>query len=132
MMEGVSFTYAEMVEKATQVASGLIASGFKPGDRIGIIGPNQSQWAVAMWAVALSGMQLVTINPMYTAPELEYAINKVDIKCLISPQSIGPLDYRLVASISYKLLFGFFKDNCSLETTVPHVMTVSTYNIELL
>ena len=107
MMEGVSFTYAEMVEKATQVASGLIASGFKPGDRIGIIGPNQSQWAVAMWAVALSGMQLVTINPMYTAPELEYAINKVDIKCLISPQSIGPLDYRLVATISYKAFYVF-------------------------
>ena len=80
MMEGVSYTYAEMVEKATQIATGLLAAGFKQGDRIGILGPNQSQWSIAMWAVAMAGMQLVTINPMYTAPELEYAINKVDIK----------------------------------------------------
>ena len=80
MMEGVSYTYAEMVEKATQIAMGLLAAGFKQGDRIGILGPNQSQWSIAMWAVAIGGMQLVTINPMYTAPELEYAINKVDIK----------------------------------------------------
>ena len=83
-----------MHEKAKQIATGLIACGHKPGDRIGILGPNQHQWFIAMWAIAMSGMQMVTINPMFTAPELEYAINKVDIVGLICPQEIGPLDYR--------------------------------------
>ena len=94
MMEGAEFTYGEMLEKAEKLATGLISLGHKQGDRIGIWGPNQSQWIISMWAVAMAGMQLVTINPMYTAKELEYAINKVDITALICPQEIGPLDYR--------------------------------------
>merc|ERR1711990_937683 len=94
MMEGVEFTYGEMLEKAEKLATGLISIGHKQGDRIGIWGPNQSQWLISCWAVAMAGMQLVTINPMYTAKELEYAINKVDITALICPQEIGPLNYR--------------------------------------
>ena len=67
MMEGVEFTYGEMLEKAEKLATGLISLGHKQGDRIGIWGPNQSQWLISCWAVAMAGMQLVTINPMYTA-----------------------------------------------------------------
>ena len=39
-------------------------------------------------------MHLVTLNPLYTAPELEYAIQKVDISAIICPKEIGPLDYH--------------------------------------
>ena len=36
---------------------------------------------------------MVNINPLYTAPELEYALNKVNVKVLICPETIGALDY---------------------------------------
>ena len=35
----------------------------------------------------------MNINPLYTAHELEYALNKVKVKVLICPQTIGALDY---------------------------------------
>ncbi|CBY17807.1 unnamed protein product, partial [Oikopleura dioica] len=37
------------------------------------------------WACARAGMKMVNINPMYTARELEYALNKVDAKMLVCP-----------------------------------------------
>ena len=39
-------------------------------------------------------MHLVTVNPLYTPKELEYAINKVDIAAIICPKEIGPLNYH--------------------------------------
>jgi hypothetical protein len=35
---------------------------------------------------------------MYTTDELQYAINKVNVKCLICPKSIGPLNYHKTIS----------------------------------
>lgn len=63
------------------------------------------------WACARAGMKMVNINPMYTARELEYALNKVDARMLVCPRfdqsfllfitvfpfrGIGPLDYEQV------------------------------------
>ena len=36
---------------------------------------------------------MVNINPLYTARELEYALDKVDAKLLVCPKTIGPLNY---------------------------------------
>ena len=74
-------------------------------------GPNQPEWLVMKWACARAGMKMVNINPMYTARELEYALNKVDARMLVCPRfkssviqsstvilfrGIGPLDYEQV------------------------------------
>lgn len=75
-MEGREITFSEMNQLAENLACGLIAAGHKPGDRIGVWGPNQSPWVITKWACYKAGFQLVTLNPMYTARELEYAVNK--------------------------------------------------------
>ena len=129
MMEGQSITYGEMYEKAKQIATGLIAAGHKPGDRIGILGPNQHQWMIAMWAIAMSGMQMVTINPMFTAPELEYAINKVDITGLICPQEIGPLDYRATLNNMIPDLEKSEAGNLNFSN-VPTLKSVTMFNLQ--
>ena len=36
---------------------------------------------------------MVCINPLYTAPELEYAINKVGAKILLAPKTVAALSY---------------------------------------
>ena len=53
----------------------------KQGDAVAIWGPNQPEWLITKWAAAKAGLPLVNINPLYTANELEYAINKVNGKC---------------------------------------------------
>ena len=128
-MEGQSITYGEMYEKAKQIATGLIACGHKPGDRIGILGPNQHQWMIAMWAIAMSGMQMVTINPMFTAPELEYAINKVDITGLICPQEIGPLNYRATLNNMIPDLEKSEAGNLNFSN-VPTLKSITMFNLQ--
>ena len=93
-MEGRQITYQEMNEAAEKIAAGLLAAGIKPGERVAVWGPNQANWIITKWAVSKAGMHLVTLNPLYTAKELEYSVNKVDIAAIVCPKEIGPLDYH--------------------------------------
>jgi len=81
--QGVRWTYAEFAERVNAFASGLLALGLAPGDRIGIWSPNNSEWAIAQFATAKIGLILVTINPAYRVGEAEFALNKVGCKALI-------------------------------------------------
>jgi fatty-acyl-CoA synthase len=49
------------------IAASFLKIGLKPGDRIGIWAPNNSEWA---------GLILTNINPAYRTSELKYALNK--------------------------------------------------------
>ena len=94
-MEGREITFSEMNQLAENLACGLIAAGHKPGDRIGVWGPNQSPWVITKWACYKAGFQLVTLNPMYTARELEYAVNKGWIQSFFLKLFIFELFFRI-------------------------------------
>jgi fatty-acyl-CoA synthase len=66
------------------LAVGLIALGLKPGDRIGLWSPNNIGWVVSQYATAKAGLILVNLNPAYRVSELEYALNKVECRALIT------------------------------------------------
>jgi fatty-acyl-CoA synthase len=63
--QNVRWTYSKFAEKVNAFASGLLALGLRPGDRIGIWSPNNSEWAVVQFPTAKIGLILVTINPAY-------------------------------------------------------------------
>ena len=77
------WTYSELLDKCDAFAAGLLALGLYKGDRVGIWSPNRAEWIIAQIATARLGIILVNINPAYKGTELEYCINKVDLKCLI-------------------------------------------------
>ena len=77
------WTYSELLDKCDAFAAGLLAIGLYKGDRVGIWSPNRAEWIIAQIATARLGIILVNINPAYKGTELEYCINKVDLKCLI-------------------------------------------------
>jgi long-chain acyl-CoA synthetase len=58
----VAMTYAEFARDVGHVRGGLAALGVKPGDRVGIIAGNRSEWAVIAYAAYGLGAALV---PMY-------------------------------------------------------------------
>jgi len=126
-MEGREITYGEMNELAEQLASGLLAAGHKPGDRIGVWGPNQSPWVITKWACYKAGFQLVTLNPMYTARELEYACNKVNIAAIVCPKEIGPLDYHAKIEEMCPMLQTQTRGALNFEN-VPSLRSVTYYN----
>jgi len=91
--QSIRWTYAELREQVDRCAAGLVAIGLEPGDRIGIWSPNNAEWTVTQFATAKAGLILVNINPAYRLTELEYAINKVGCRALITATSFKASDY---------------------------------------
>src|ERR1700691_2317459 len=91
--QNIHWTYRELKEKADALAAGLLALGLSPGDRVGIWSPNNAEWAITQFATAKAGLILVNINPAYRLAELDYALNKVGCKALITADSFKTSDY---------------------------------------
>ena len=91
--QGIRWTYREFRAQVDALASGLLALGLCPKDRVGIWSPNNAEWEVAQFATAKAGLILVNINPAYRIAELTYALNKVGCKALITASHFKTSDY---------------------------------------
>jgi fatty-acyl-CoA synthase len=91
--QDVRWRYAEFKDRVDAFAAGLLALGLEPGERIGIWSPNNSEWAVTQFAAAKAGLILVNINPAYRLAELEYALNKVECRALVTAESFKSSHY---------------------------------------
>ena len=91
--QGISWTYAQLGEKVDAFAAGLLTLGLQPGDRVGIWSPNNAEWIVTQFATAKAGLILVNINPAYRLSEVEYALNKVGCRALITATRFKTSDY---------------------------------------
>ena len=91
--QGIRWSYRELAERVDAFAAGLLALGLKPGERIGIWSPNNAEWVVTQFATAKAGLILVNINPAYRLAELEYALNKVGCRALVTATSFKTSDY---------------------------------------
>ncbi|MDE0052135.1 MAG: AMP-binding protein [Rhodospirillales bacterium] len=91
--QDVRWSYGALTEKVDAFAAGLLALGLEPGDRIGIWSPNNSEWTVTQFAAAKAGLILVNINPAYRLAELEYALNKVECRALVTAEAFKSSRY---------------------------------------
>lgn len=87
------FTWSELSDTVDTLAAGFLALGLEKGDRVGIWSPNRWEWLVTQFATARIGLILVNINPAYRLTELEYALNKVGCKALVTAASFKTSDY---------------------------------------
>jgi fatty-acyl-CoA synthase len=102
--QDVRWNYRELGTKVDALATGLIALGLEPGERIGIWSPNNAEWVVTQFAAAKAGLILVTINPAYRLTELEYALNKVACCALITATAFKTSDYMgMIATLAPEL-----------------------------
>ncbi len=91
--QSVRWTYQELRERVDRCASGLLSLGLEPGDRVGMWSPNNAEWTVTQFATAKAWLILVNINPAYRLSELEYALNKVGCRVLITATSFKTSNY---------------------------------------
>ncbi|NNE33846.1 MAG: AMP-binding protein [Rhodothermales bacterium] len=82
--ENKRFSWAQLAERVTAFARGILAMGFRPGDRLGIWANNYADWTVAQFGCAKAGIIQVNINPAYRPSELEFVLNNVGCKGLIT------------------------------------------------
>ena len=91
--QGRRYTYAQLQAEAQRLASALLGQGLVPGDRVGIWSHNNAEWVLMQLATAHAGLVLVNINPAYRTAEVEYALNKVGCKLLVSMARFKTSDY---------------------------------------
>jgi len=87
------YSYRALQTASNQLASALLGLGLAPGDRVGIWSHNGTQWLLMQLATAKVGLILVNINPAYRIAELDYALNKVACKVLVSMARFKTSDY---------------------------------------
>jgi fatty-acyl-CoA synthase len=91
--QDIRWTYAEFRERIDALAAGLLKLGIEPGERVGVWGPNSSEWTLTQMATAKIGAILVNINPAYRLYELEYAMNKSGCRAIVSAEQFKSSKY---------------------------------------
>jgi fatty-acyl-CoA synthase len=91
--QGQRLTYDQLDQQTHRLASALLRCGLAPGDRAGIWAHNCCEWLLMQIATAKAGIVLVNINPAYRVTELEYALNKVGCKMLVTMTAYKTSDY---------------------------------------
>lgn len=76
IFKGERISYGELNWRSDALAAALVAHGVKKGDRVAIIMPNCPQFVIAEFAIWKAGGIVASVNPLYTGPELEHALNE--------------------------------------------------------
>lgn len=81
---GRSVTGAEFVGGVKSLAGGLTARGWGAGKVVALMAPNIPEYCIAFHAAAWAGGTVTTINPTYTAHEVNHQLNDAKADVLIT------------------------------------------------
>ncbi|GAM19031.1 hypothetical protein SAMD00019534_022060 [Acytostelium subglobosum LB1] len=91
--QDLRYSWREFDFQVDLVAAGLMSQGIVKGDRVGIWSTNRAEWVLVQFATARIGAILVNINPAYRLVELEYSLNKVQCKALVTARAFRKSNY---------------------------------------
>ncbi|KAF7990243.1 hypothetical protein HCN44_000048 [Aphidius gifuensis] len=83
--QGIRLTYRDVLKKSDKFAAGLKNLGLKKGDRVAIWGVNDAEWLIAFLATSKIGLIMAGINYSFQQQEIDYCLNKVQAKAVLSP-----------------------------------------------
>ena len=86
-------TYGEVANWARYLADGLVALGVRPGDHVGIVMANYTEFVPVKFAVAYAGAVAIPLNFLYKAEELAYVLEQSRCTVLITMTGHAGLDY---------------------------------------
>ena len=79
-----ALSYQEWDRRASRLASGLLAGGLKPGDRVGLLAYNCLEWMEIYVGLARAGLVAVPLNFRLTGPEIAYILGHAEASALIA------------------------------------------------
>ena len=84
-----ALTYQQWDQRASRLASGLLDSGLKPGDRVGLLAYNCVEWMEIYVGLARAGLVAVPINFRLTGTEIAYILGHAEASALIAGDDFG-------------------------------------------
>lgn len=81
---GRTQTFGELKQGIQLIAGGLAERGFGPGDTLAILAPNIPEYASFFHGAAYAGGTVTTINPTYTAGEVQHQLHDSGASILVT------------------------------------------------
>jgi long-chain acyl-CoA synthetase len=85
----VALDYAEFDAAAARVATLLERAGVEPGDRVGLMLPNTTAFAVLFYGIMRRGAIAVPMNPLLKEREVEFYLANTGAKALFATPAFG-------------------------------------------
>lgn len=81
---GRGYTFGQLSDLIHKFAGGLAERGFGVGDTLAIMAPNVPEYAVVFHGVAVAGGTNTTLNPTYTADEINHQLQDSGATLLVT------------------------------------------------
>ena len=95
--DGVTrWTYAELWERAIDVARALRACGVGKDTRVGVLMTNRPEWISAVFGTSLAGGVAVTLSTFSTPPELDYLLRTSAVSVLLFERKVLKKDFAAI------------------------------------
>lgn len=86
-------TFRELAAEGLRAARAFIASGLRPGDRVGVWAPNIGEWVIAAIGIQAAGGVLVPLNTRFKGVEAGYVMRKSRAKLVFCMTEFLEFDY---------------------------------------
>ncbi len=93
LFKDVTLSYAQLHEQIMATATGLLALGLKPGERVAVYLPKQPETVMGIFGAAAAGACFVPVNPLLKPRQVSYILADCNVRILItSSQRLALLD----------------------------------------
>ena len=87
----VKYTYADALERITDVSKRYRARGYAPGHRVGLLLETRPEFLLHFLALNSLGVSVLPLNPDYRPAELEYVLGHSEASAVVSTQNLEEL-----------------------------------------
>ncbi len=94
---GSEASYAEIDRASRQFAAWAQSVGLGPGARIAIMMPNSLQYPIALFGALRAGCTVVSVNPLYTARELEHQLADSGAEAIVVMENFANTVAQVIA-----------------------------------
>ena len=119
----VRWTYAELWERAIEVARALRAGGVGKDTRVGVLMTNRPEWLAAVFGTALAGGVAVTLSTFSTAPELDYLLRASAVSVLLFERHVLSKDFAAMLAELEPVRYPFLRRLALVGDPAPGVET---------
>ncbi len=143
VFQNTKITYAQLQQKAENLAASLRLMGVNHGDRVAIMLPNVPQAIIAFWGVMKAGGIVVMVNPLYMEKEIILLLHDSGAKHLIMLDLLWPkiaalrarlpIEKFIITSIADALsfplnwLYSFRQTREGKHIQIPHDTNIFTW-----
>src|SRR5262245_10432824 len=84
IVDNREFSFRELDAMSNRVASGLVAIGINPGDRVSLFGPNCWEWLISYYGIAKTGAVVNPLSSILTPDEVRYSVVDAGARAVVA------------------------------------------------